>query len=194
VILSTLSALALAQYRWTDAEGHVTYGDSPPTDAKNLQKLGVAALDAPDPLRDAPYELRRAAVGFPVVLYTADGCAPCLTARASLQARGIPFSERAVTSPADLEELQRRGFGPTFPILTVGRQSRQGFEVKDWNLLFDAAGYPPTSQLPKNWQAPAVRPVIDVPPKLSKPEVLEPGNSQENGANTMPAGASGTGG
>src|SRR5258706_13765520 len=117
-ILSALSAAALAQYRWTDPDGHVTYGDSPPSDAKNLQKLGVGAIDDPDPLRDAPYELRRAAANFPVVLYMADGCAPCQVARASLQSRGIPFSERAVTNPADLQELQRRGFGPTFPILT----------------------------------------------------------------------------
>ncbi len=99
-----------------------------------------------------------------------------------------------MTGPADLEELQRRGFGTAFPILTVGRQSRQGFEATDWNLLFDAAGYPRTSQLPKNWQAPAVRPVVDAPPKLIKPEARDPGNSPESGAGTTPAGASGTGG
>ncbi len=51
--LATLLAAALpavAQYRWTDPDGRVNYGDAPPADAKNLSRIdGRARSEAGDP-------------------------------------------------------------------------------------------------------------------------------------------------
>lgn len=166
----TVSVSALAQYRWTAPDGSTAYGDRPQAGARDVQKLGGGlGTDEPDPLQGLPFEVRRAAQNFPVRLYTASSCEPCDAGRSALRMRGVPFEERTIDSRTDFEEFQRLGFGGGVPVLTVGQQSITRFEPQAWNKLLDAAGYPAASQLPRGWQPPAPRPLVEPPKPVPAP-------------------------
>lgn len=162
-----LSANAHAQYRWTDANGKVTYGDAPPASAKDVQRVGgdapaPAANNAADPA--LPYELRVATERFPVTLYTTAKCAPCDQARSFLQKRGVPFSERTVRFKEETDLMQRTGLGGTeFPTATIGRQTKRGFKENEWTMELNAAGYPAKSQIPPHWKPIPAQPLMDLP-------------------------------
>jgi glutaredoxin len=158
-VASVLSlSTASAQYKWTDAEGRTIYGDNPPREARNVQRVDArgASGDA-DALSGLPFEARRAATQFPVLLYTTVNCVPCDSARELLRARGIPYGERTVSSKEDSDQLDKLGLGNRLPVLTIGRQIQREFETGAWHAALDAAGYPRAGQLPRNW------PVAPVP-------------------------------
>lgn len=160
---------ALAQYKWIGADGRVAYGDNPPRDARDVQRIGAASGDREaDPLRGAGYETRTAAANFPVVLYAAENCAPCDAARAHLTRRGIPFAERRVAGAADLAEFKRMALGDGVPVVAIGRVRQSGFNAGALDAALDDAGYPRSSQLPRGWQPPAPQPLV------SKPEPSSP--------------------
>jgi hypothetical protein len=109
LLLAAASAAAPAQYKWTDADGHVGYGDQPPRDARQVERIDTTSLATPgDALAALPFEVRRAAHNFPAVLYAAPGsdCGPCNSARSFLRGRGIPFTERTVGTATDLAAFQ----------------------------------------------------------------------------------------
>lgn len=165
----TVAGAAAAQYRWIDAEGKVHYGDMPPRDAKDVRSLGVRPAPAPagaETTANLPFELRRAVERAPVVLYTAPECQPCVPAAAMLRERGVPFTERTVTSPDDLQEFRRISGGLRLPHLTVGSQVQNGFNPDIWSSLLDAAAYPKGSMLPRSYQWPAPQPLVPA----AKPE------------------------
>lgn len=143
-------------YRSVGPDGRVTYSDKPPPAAKAVAPAAAeGAGTAP-----LPYELRQAANRYPVTLYTGDNCPPCGSGRAYLASRGIPFSEKTVTTPEDQEALQRLSGGNGLPLLTIGAQQLKGFSDAEWGQFLDAAGYPRSSQLPSGYRAPAATPLV----------------------------------
>jgi glutaredoxin len=164
LLAATLAAGAAAQYRWLDNEGKVHYGDAPPRDAKDVRSLGTRAAPAPaikeDSTRNLPFELRRAVERAPVVVYTAPECQPCAPAVALLRDRGVPYTERTVVSPEDVQEFRRISGGLRLPYLTIGSQAQSGFNPDIWLSLLDAAGYPKGSVLPRDYQWPAGQPLV----------------------------------
>jgi hypothetical protein len=166
VLAACLSASASAQYRWTDADGRTIYGDSPPREARNVQRIDArGASGEADALAALPFESRRAAQQFPVLLYTTPNCAPCDSGRELLRARGIPYGERTISTKEDSDQLDKLGFGNRLPILTVGRQVQREFETSAWHATLDAAGYPRAAQLPRGWPT---TPLPLVPPKATE--------------------------
>lgn len=163
LLIAVLSLPTAAQYRWIDANGKVGYGDRPPSDAKDVRPLGnrpASGAAGADGTSNLPYELRRAMERAPVVLYTAPDCQPCVPAAALLRERGVPYSERTVSSPDDLQELRRISGGLRLPYVTVGSQSQNGFNPDLWLSMLDAAGYPKGSMLPRSYQWPAPQPLV----------------------------------
>jgi glutaredoxin len=159
-LLALAAAGVQAQYKWTDATGRTVYGDNPPRDARNIQRIDArgASGDA-DAMAALPFEVRRAAQQFPVVLYTTADCAPCDAGRQLLRARGVPYGERIVLSKEDSEQLTKLGYGDRLPVLTVGRQVQKEFETTAWHGALDAAGYPRAAQLPRGW-TPVATPLV----------------------------------
>ena len=88
-------------------DGTVTYTDRPAdTGSARVTSLGRAAT--PPPLAVVlPQELRAAVQRHPVTLYTSPDCAPCDSGRRLLQQRGVPYTERVVTSSDDAAALER---------------------------------------------------------------------------------------
>lgn len=160
------AALAHAQlYKSVGPDGRVTYSDTPPAAAKQVETRPLpSASAAAAPL---PYELAQVAKAQPVTLYTADKCAPCDAARGFLSARGVPYAEKTVSSNEDIAALRTVGGDAQLPLLTIGRSKEKGFEEGAWNSALTAAGYPGSSQLPSGWRNPA--PQAAAPRSAPKP-------------------------
>jgi glutaredoxin len=171
--LSAAALPALAQYKWTDADGRTVFGDTPPAGARNVQRLdGSGSASGTATNANFPYELRIAAERFPVTLYTGTPCAPCDQSRNYLRQRGVPFTERTVTYREEAEKMQRDGLGDTLPVATVGRQVLRGFDAAAWKLTLDVSGYPEQSRLPAGWKPAAPQPLLE-PPKAPPPAAQE---------------------
>jgi glutaredoxin len=95
-------------------------------------------------------------------LYSAPECGPCGAARSLLSSRGIPFSERSVTTSEDIAALKRLSGEAALPFLTIGAQRIKGYSDVEWTQYLDAAGYPKTSVLPTGYRQAAATPLVAV--------------------------------
>jgi glutaredoxin len=122
-----------------------------------------------------PYQVRRAATTYPVMLFTSSKCPPCNTAREFLVKRGIPFAERTIVTGDDSVELKRLTQAEGVPVVTVGTAPLIGFDPDEWNLTLDASGYPKTSQLTVAFKQEPARPLTqkEKAPPAEKTPVAE---------------------
>ena len=147
----SLSTMALAQntYRWVDKNtGQTVYSDHPPPiGTKDVVIISGASAGSE---QQTTYATRVAAEKFPVVLYSAENCGEaCGLARELLNQRSIPFTEKILSSQAEMDEFSRLFGGKmTVPSITVGQQKLVGFEKGAWNNLLDLAGYPKSGGKP----------------------------------------------
>lgn len=146
-------------YRIVGPDGRVTFTDRPPAEGQGSAAPSVS-MPAGESGGGLPFELRTTASRYPVTLYTGSDCAPCTSARIFLESRGIPFSERTVTTNEDAEALQRLSGALTLPFATIGGQQLRGFSEVEWGQFLNAAGYPKTSQLPSSYRRPPAAPLV----------------------------------
>jgi glutaredoxin len=153
-------AMSQGVYRIVGPDGKVTFSDKPPAaDAAPRSPSGaapVAAASGPA----LPYELRQVSTRFPVTLYTGAECAPCNSGRNLLNARGIPYTERTVTTANDADALKRLSGDSSLPFLTIGGQQIKGYSDTEWTQFLNAAGYPAQSALPSGYRRPAPTPLV----------------------------------
>lgn len=161
-LLCLLPSLAAAQFKWLDANGRVTYGDNPPREARNVERVGAPVGEA-DAGATLPFEVRRAVAGFPLTLYTAADCAACAGARDLLRARGAPYTEITIGSARDMEAFRKLDLGDRVPVLMVGRQALKELQPELWHSTLDTAGYPRAATLPRTWRNPPPRPLSPEP-------------------------------
>jgi glutaredoxin len=173
LFLFCIASAHAQMYRWVDANGRVTYSDTPPPPSAVKQQKKPIPSDEQES-SGMPYALSEAAKNFPVTLYTSTGCAPCDEGRALLKKRGIPFSEKTVSSSEDIERMKRAGGNGRLPFLTVGRNSQTGFEAGAWDATLTSAGYPETSQLPSNYSFSSPEPAAPPPPPVETPQAAPP--------------------
>ncbi|QEA11571.1 DUF4124 domain-containing protein [Comamonas flocculans] len=179
-VAALLAGAAQAQtvYRIVGPDGRVTFSDRPPEAAAKGSSVGhagsaaAAGRSAGNQLGALPYALRQAATRYPVVLYSGDNCGPCVNGRNLLINRGIPFTERTVTTQEDLQAYQRLAGEATLPLLTIGSQQLKGFSDGEWSQYLDAAGYPGATQLPPGYQRPAPSPLVE--PRAPVPSEAQP--------------------
>ena len=95
-------------YRIIGPDGKITFSDKPPVNAEQgkVAGTGTGAVAAASGTT-LPFELRQVVSKYPVTLYSAPDCGPCTNGRTMLISRGIPFSERSVTTNEDIAALQR---------------------------------------------------------------------------------------
>ncbi len=149
-------------YRVVGPDGKVTFSDKPPISASNVTSTGSGGkpLDIGGPV--LPSELRQVVGKYPVTLYTSSNCAPCGTGRTLLSGRGVPFTEKTVTTNDDAQALQRISGETSLPFLTIGGQQIKGYSDAEWTQFLDAAGYPKTSVLPATYRNPVAAPLVAV--------------------------------
>lgn len=168
LVIATLSlgaALPVAAqgvYRIVGPDGRVTFSDKPPpaSNAAPAARTGAASPAAGGAA--LPFELRQVVSRYPVVLYTGNDCAPCNSGRNMLNARGIPYTEKTVTSQEDIEALKRLAGEASLPFLTIGAQRLRGFSDTEWTQFLNAAGYPAQSALPAGYRRAAPSPLVAV--------------------------------
>ncbi len=167
-LAAATSGNAWAQlYKWVGPDGKVTYSDvPPPKTAAKVEKKAVNIAGAAD--AGLPYEVAQAARGNPVTLYTSSQCGPCDAARQLLIERGVPFSEKTVTTYDEQTKFRQITGGYDFPYMQVGSANRKGFESDSWNAALTAAGYPTTNMLPKNYSARPAEALIPAKPKTEE--------------------------
>ncbi len=145
LLAAAFGVAAQTTYRWVDKDGKVHYSDKrpAPSEAKTVEQKRASQLGVT--VQELPYSVRQAVADFPVTLYTQSQCGDvCATARDHLTRRGIPFSEKNVTTEADLASLKASlgGAEVALPVLQVGSRLLKGYLGGEWDNLLDAAGYP----------------------------------------------------
>jgi glutaredoxin len=167
-IVATLVWLAAAggvhaQYKVVGPDGSITYTDRPPltsnvkvTPIGRSAQRGVTSAEV-----GLPLDLRQAAQRHPVTLYTSTNCQPCDSGRRLLQQRGVPYSEKTVTTEDDARALERIVGGLTVPAVTIGAQPLRGYSEQDWSAYLDAAGYPKENKLPRGWPTPQATALVE---------------------------------
>lgn len=150
-------------FRWVDKAGKMNYGDVPPADATDAERIKLSSEPAQN--ADLPFETRRAQQNFPVTLYVGAGCGQvCDQARSLLSKRGVPFSEKLLRTKQDVEAFKLlSGIDGVVPVLAVGKSYVKGFLESQWNSELDIAGYPKTASY-RQRIAPPVRPEPFTPP------------------------------
>ena len=162
ILLCTAGANAQQLYKWVGPDGKVTYSDTPPpSTVKQVEKKSARFGEVS--ASNLPFELAETVRNHPVTLYSSAQCAPCDAGRALLTSRGIPFSEKTVTTNEDIARLRQAASDGQLPLLIVGRNKQKGFESGGWAASLTAAGYPETSKLPTSYRNP--------PPEAAAPPV-----------------------
>ena len=108
LLVSAGAVSAQGLYRSVGPDGRVTYSDRAPAatggKAASVERRPTSVSSVPS--ATLPFELREVASRFPLTLYSAPDCAPCASARALLAARGVPFTERTITSNDDIARAE----------------------------------------------------------------------------------------
>lgn len=176
LLMATTLTQAQTVYRIVAPDGTVTFSDRPATTgAASIAKASSTSPSSPSTgINSAvlPYELRQVTGKYPVVLYSGNACPPCDTGRSILNARGIPFSERTVTTREDTEALKRLVGDNNLPYLTIGSQKIKGFSELEWTQYLDVAGYPKKSALPSAYKNPAPSALVATKKPAEAPETL----------------------
>jgi glutaredoxin len=136
-------------YKSIDKNGRVTYSEVPPLPGSE-NKLTVESASS----GSLPYALQQVVSRYPVTLYTTADCGSCINARLMLTQRGVPFNERTVSSNEDIEAYKKLSGDTSMPLVTIASQQLKGYEETEWTKYLDAAGYPKSSTLPRNYRNP----------------------------------------
>ena len=172
IVLPAMSGLHAQQvYKSVDKQGRVTYSEVPPSAASGNKIIGDGAGGGvSNPA--LPYALQQVVTRYPVTLYTNADCGPCINGRLLLTQRGVPFTERSIASNEDIDAYKRLNSDNTLPMLTIATQQIKGYEETEWTKYLDAAGYPKTSTLPRNYNNPAATP-LTLKKVVEKPTVVD---------------------
>ena len=162
MLLMAAQAQAQTVYRVVGPDGKVTFSDKPPAASEQATATGAGGKPLGSGGTPLPFELRQLTSKYPVTLYTSNNCAPCGSGRTLLSSRGVPFTEKTVTTNEDSEALQRISGESSLPFLTIGSQQIKGYSDAEWTQFLDAAGYPKASVLPASYRAPAATPLVTV--------------------------------
>jgi glutaredoxin len=168
-------------FRIVGEGGKVTFSDkAPPETSPVVVSSNAGSVAGSANAAGLPFELRQAVSKYPVTLYSGTDCAPCTAGRALLVSRGIPFSERTVSTQEDVASLQKLTGESTLPFLTVGGQRIKGFADLEWTQYLDAAGYPRVSVLPASFKNPAPSPLVSLQQPVApvKPKAEEKPESE----------------
>ena len=125
-------------YKWTDAEGHVHFGDRPPqatqSEAVTL-KLNTYKSVTIEPFQ--PFEDIPTAGAGRVVMYSAEWCGVCKRAKRYFQEKGIPFQDYDVENSEKGKSDYAKLNGHGVPIILVGEKRMNGFSKSHFESLYN---------------------------------------------------------
>lgn len=168
-----LPVSAQTVYRVVGPDGKISFSDKPPANINNATTQEARGNGTESSNQVLPFNLRQTVSKYPVILYTADNCAPCASGRTLLTSRGVPFSEKTVNTNEDGEALQRISGANTLPFVSIGGQQIKGYSDSEWTQFLNAAGYPKTSILPATYRNPPAIPLVVIQKQATPAELKE---------------------
>lgn len=125
-------------YKWTDAQGHVHFGDRPGGNGQaqvvtpQINTYSGAEVSHDESLGATPAEQHPG-----VRMYSASWCGVCKQARSYFTRNHIPFTEYDV----EQSDKGRRDFkalhGSGVPIILVGNQRMNGFDAGSFEAMYN---------------------------------------------------------
>jgi glutaredoxin len=119
-------------YKWTDAQGHIHYSDSPPPAAKTTQ-LKLQTYTGPVQVSQA------IGADSGVTIYITEWCGVCKRAKAFMKQNGVPFREWDVEKTDYGATKFRQLGGSGVPLITVGSEKMMGFDAGRFMELWKGA-------------------------------------------------------
>ncbi len=147
IMLAAGHLYAQQVYKSVDKNGRVTYSEVPPAPGSENKLTADSSSSG-----SLPYALQQVVSRYPVTLYTTAECSPCINARLMLTQRGVPFKELTISSIEDIIAYKKLNGDNNFPLATISAQQLKGYEEAEWTKYLDAAGYPKSSTLPRNYK------------------------------------------
>jgi glutaredoxin len=168
LLLAAGTVQAAQLYRWVDEKGRVEWRDTPPpANAKKVERrtVGGSVIET----NELPFSVQRAMRDFPLTFYVTDCGESCSKARAHLNRRGLPYTEK--NPQDDIEAYKKLTNGRLeVPLLFVGREALRGYHEETWEAALDGAGYPRSVA---GARPPAAKPAaapVAAPPHTPTPE------------------------
>jgi glutaredoxin len=186
LILLCATTAHAQMYKWVGPDGKVTYSDVPPPSSAKQVEMKSFSGGGPN-TAGLPYAVAEAVKNSPVKLYTTAKCVPCDQGRTLLNTRGIPFTEKTVSTSADIEQVRQMSGDAQLPVLTIGRNKQKGFETGAWNTALTYAGYPESNQLPKDYRNGNVESAAPAPSASAENPSSKNAPSQSPNAEPLPA-------
>ena len=79
----------------------------------------------------------------PVTVYVSKGCGdPCKLGLDYLKKRGVPYTQKVVSTQKDIDQLTKLAGARKVPVLVVGIDVQAGYAEQGWSDALDSAGYP----------------------------------------------------
>lgn len=167
ILLATGTVQGAQLYRWVDDKGRVEWRDTPPpANAKKVEKrsVGGSVIET----NELPFSVQRAMRDFPLTFYVTDCGESCSKARAHLNRRGLPYTEK--NPQEDIEVYKKLTNGRLeVPLLFVGREALRGYREETWDAALDGAGYPRSVPGARPPAKPAAATVV-TPPQPATPD------------------------
>jgi glutaredoxin len=137
-LFATLAVLAAPAevYKWTDSNGKVHYGDSPP-DTVITEKLDLKVNSYEGPaqvtdwskiIRDKSKASKASAPPSGIVMYSTSWCPHCKRARAYFAKRGVSYQDIDVEASASGQLAFSELGGGGVPLILVNGKAMRGFD------------------------------------------------------------------
>jgi glutaredoxin len=127
---------AFAQvYRYTDENGRVVYSSQKPANAADLSQVRIRQ----NTVASASYG-NNEAENRDVVIYTAEWCGYCKSAKTYFEELGIDYSEYDIEKSRQAYLDYRSLGGSGLPLIMVGEKKMTGFSRKGFQRLYAPAG------------------------------------------------------
>lgn len=134
-LLAGIAGAANAQiYTWTDAQGRVHFGDSPPKD-QTAERVVVKPNTYSTPSMAGRHDL--GASPEQVVIYTTTWCGVCKKAKGYFKRKQIPYTEYDVEKSRKGRRDYKKLKGKGVPIILVGEQRMNGFSAARFQSMYD---------------------------------------------------------
>lgn len=128
-------------YKWVDRDGNVSYHDQLPPEGSpyHVEEKSIYTGEKPKKKTDSNAKV---AEKFPVVLYIATKCDSCDLARAYLDKRKVPYTEKQVEGDLKVQEELKKKIGSlSVPTILIGEKVMKGYLESLLEGELDAAGY-----------------------------------------------------
>jgi len=138
-IVFTTGSYAAKLYKWVDADGNISYQDTPPpTSAKQVEETGIETSTR-STIRNAP--LSEAQQSNPVVVYTLEDCDACIALLSFFRENSVPFQEQSILDRDVQNRILSVSEKVAAPTLFLGDRLIENLTHKNLTEQLKSAGY-----------------------------------------------------